>query len=211
MPVQAQHPVPTRLLPPVPEAQPHLRRGAEGVCHQGPVRLLHQQHSLHTRNAGPHRARLPLLVPKRVSQGPGETDTHTHVHVHSRARGGERWPVLPLHPCLIPALPTLGAQAGSRAGLWGSASPRLRACRGLWGRVRGQRLRPAASRLLFSMCTDSSTVICWVDEGKLPTPGHSFWTHLGPPALPCPFLPTLHPCGRLGPLPAGGASGLQLP
>lgn len=118
------------------------------MCHQGPVRLLHQQHSLHTRNTCPHRARLPLLVPKRASQGSRETGTHTHMHAHSRTRGGERWPVLPLHPCLIPALPTLGTQAGSRAGLWGSVSLRLRACRGLWGA--GERAQAQACSLALA-------------------------------------------------------------
>lgn len=70
------------------------------MCHQGPVRLLHRQHSLLTGHVRARRAHLPRLVPKLPSQGPGEVSAHTqtctptHTHAHG---GGEAWPVLPLH------------------------------------------------------------------------------------------------------------------
>ena len=169
------------------------------MCHQGPMRLLHRQHSLHTGHARAHRAHLPHLVPKLTSQGPGEISAHTqtctpiHTHTHGRRGGVAR---VASAPRLVPALPTLGAQVGSRASLWGSVILRLQACRGVWGAGEGTGrclLGPAASRLLFSMCTKSSKVVCQVDKGKLPTPRRSSWTHLGPGWVQPPVLPSLAP------------------
>ena len=107
---------------------------------------------------------------------------------------------------------------GSRAGLWGSVTLRLQACRGVWGAGEGtgrRLLGPAASRLLFSVCTKSSKVVCRVDKGKLPTPGRSSWTHLGPGWVQPPVLLSPAPLkvrvAALSPCQLGGASGLQQP
>lgn len=62
---------------------------------------------------------------------------------------------------------------------------------------RGQRfLGPAALLLLFSVCNNSSQLVCQTDIGKLPAPGLSSWAVLGSfSPSPSPFSSVWLPWG----------------